>query len=339
MAAVAVVQVHVAAVEVQAVGVGAMAWVGRRRPVVAVGARVVQRAIAVEALGRQEEVVGGVRGAAAGLVGGGGDGVSLGSCAHVNVALAYVGVEGPAGRQDGCAGHEPGAAGALGQAAVVGPQRGVVPARVAAHDVPVQLVGVGHVLARAGGRLVEGAVVVAPERVVVGLVGGCVPAVEVGVDVVGGGILGDVSARVGLAVVVSAVEHSLCQDVAHVGEVPGQELAGADVLLVGLLNAVDQHGVGELQQVHAGLDDDEGAVGVQGAVVAVGRLNGGHGEASGVGGDALAGGGVGLCLEAERVLAEGVGAAEVVGRGCAHDDLLERDGGGVEAVARRDHQV
>ena len=177
-AAVEAAQVHVAAVEVQVAGVGANAWVGRGRPVVAVNARFEQRAIAVVALGRQEEVVGGVRGAAAGLVGGGVDGVTLESCAHVNVALAYVGVEGPAGRQDGCAGHEPGAAGALVQAAVVGPQRGVVPARVAAHHVPVQLVGVGHVLARAGGRLVEGAVVVAPERVVVGLVGGCVPAVE-----------------------------------------------------------------------------------------------------------------------------------------------------------------
>ena len=52
--AVVVVQVHVAAVEVQVVGVGAIAWVGRRRPVVAVGARVVQRAIVVVALGRQE---------------------------------------------------------------------------------------------------------------------------------------------------------------------------------------------------------------------------------------------------------------------------------------------
>ena len=71
--AVVVAQAHAAAGEVQVVGVGAMAWVGRRRPVVAVGARVVQRAIAVVALGRQEEVVGGVRGAAAGLVGGGVD--------------------------------------------------------------------------------------------------------------------------------------------------------------------------------------------------------------------------------------------------------------------------
>ncbi|MBP3838656.1 MAG: hypothetical protein ILA04_05925, partial [Prevotella sp.] len=89
------VQVHAAAVEVQAVGVGATAWVGRRRPVVAAGARVVQRATEVEALGRQEEVVGGVRGAAAGLVGGGGDDVTLFvSCAHVNVVLAHVGVEG-----------------------------------------------------------------------------------------------------------------------------------------------------------------------------------------------------------------------------------------------------
>ena len=316
-------QVQAAAVEVQVVGEGASAGGGRGRPVVAVGARD-QQAIDAPTLGRQEEVVGGVRGAAAGLVGAGGDSLRKDSCAHVNVVLAHVGVEGSACRQDGCAGHDPDAAGVLGQAAVVGPRRGVVPAWVAAHEVPVQFVGVGHVLARAGGLCgsLYGAVVVAPERVVVGLVNGCVPAVVVGVDVVGGGILGDVSARVGLAVVVSAVEHSLCQDVAHVGEVPGQELAGADVLLVGLLNAVDQHGVGELQQVHAGLDDDEGAVGVQGAVVAVGRLNGGHGEASGVGGDALAGGGVGLCLEAERVLAEGVGAAEVVGGGCAHDDLL-----------------
>ena len=178
VAAVGVAQVHAAAVEVQVVGVGAIAWVGRRRPAVAAGAWGVQRAIVVVALGRQEEVVGGVRGAAASLVGGGGDSVSLVSCAHVNVALAHVGVEDPAGRQYGCAGHDPDAAGALGQAAVVGPRRGVVPARVAAHDVPVQLVGVGHVLARAGGRLVEGAVVVAPERVVVGLVGGRVPAVE-----------------------------------------------------------------------------------------------------------------------------------------------------------------
>ena len=174
-----VVQAHVDAAEEQAVGAGAIAWVGRRQPVVAVGAQAVQQAIDVAALGRQEEVVGGVRGAAAGLVGGGGDGVTLVSCAHVNVVLAYVGVEDPAGRQYGCAGHDPDAAGVLGQAAVVGPRRGVVPARVAAHDVPVQLVGVGHVLARAGGLCgsLYAAVVVAPERVVVGLVGGRVPAV------------------------------------------------------------------------------------------------------------------------------------------------------------------
>ena len=184
------VHVHAAAVEAQVVGVAAIAilWAGRGRPVEAIGAQVVLRVIGVGAPGRHEEVVGGVRGAAAGLVGGGGDNVIFESCAHVNVVLAYIGVEGPAGRQYGCAGHEPGATGVIGQAAVGGPRRGVVPARVAAHDVPVQLVGVGHVLARAGGRCgsLYAAVVVAPERVVVGLVGGRVPAVERVVQVVRG---------------------------------------------------------------------------------------------------------------------------------------------------------
>ena len=110
------------------------------------------------------------------------------------------------------------------------------------------------------------------------------------------------------------------QLVAHVGEVSWQELVLGHVLGVAVALAV---GVGDGQRVHAWLDDDECACLVERGAAVVHVILERHLEAAHRELHLLAGGGVVLVAQVERVLAEGVGSAEVVRSAGLHGDAGE----------------